>query len=743
MDNKQWKMEYGDWNVYQSFYGSAECVEADAVYEEDLFRVLLCLNYSAEGGYGLRISQEDGRQLALIFKNTIRYVGMAYAYLDDFGIQLRPGQQFHVALCKNGNVLSVELNGKELIRHEDAQIRPEHTVGKCGYVVYPIRRGTTRVENFAVTGEAAAMPEVTEVPKPAPYTYVMELPVQEGALPACWMRHQDIESFGMKNGKLTSPNTEYVESLLYQFDNEPKLTVRFAAEELASDGEFGFLLRKAPQTAFVKVAYSVQKGHWYVQDVPALYDCYIQTFEGTPWTPEPGREYTARLEAVGDWLTMHIDGENVLSASGLRQTNHGKTGLFSQNAVWNVCSFEAEFASGVAPADGAVSSCVDEQLFQASMELEVLADGTLVGITKEARYKSTDRGISFQKASEEYAGLDVKKYYQTILRIHDGSYLQVLAHTGGQVQRSTDLKNWKTIGMLGDAWETEQIAQEEYIFHVGTMTEIPNPAGGWRLFMPMAVQTSDNQMPVYCGKTHDTLCYFSDDGGRTWEKSEFVEAAFGGNGGYRVDWAENKVLDCDDGTLRLYCSRNCSRFLTALISRDFGRTWSEVTPIRQIQCSKASFGMARDPYNPKVWYVACVNDVPLCRGHLQCRTRLSLYRTHNGRDWEFLTDVERFGLRFLDEPDMENRPLYQILDPTVNVDEKYVYVTWGASLYGARGSILIHSVANPAGSGRVSHNEQRAHVARFEKAALKAQPWSSATVADLSLLTADISGEMW
>ena len=41
------------------------------------------------------------------------------------------------------------------------------------------------------------------------------------------------------------------------------------------------------------------------------------------------------------------------------------------------------------------------------------------------------------------AGLDVKKYYQTILRIHDGSYLQVLAHTGGQVQRSTDLKNWK------------------------------------------------------------------------------------------------------------------------------------------------------------------------------------------------------------------------------------------------------------------------------------------------------------
>ena len=743
MEDKQWRLEYGDWNIYQSFYGDATCVQTDAVYEEDLFRVLLCLNYSAEGGYGLRICKEEGKQIALLFKNTVRYTTLAYAYLGDYGIRLRPGQPFHVALRKNGNVLSVEIDDKELLRYEDNQVRPEHTVGKCGYVVYPIRRSTTRVENFSVTGEAVTMPEMTEAPKPIPYHYVMSMPEQEGALPACWMRHYGVDSFGMKNGRLTSLDSVYAESLLYQFDNEPEFTVQFSAQTLRVDSEFGFLIRKAPQTAFVKVAYSAKQGNWYVQDVPALYDCYIQTFEGTPWKPEPGRQYTAQLKAHGDGLHLYIDGEHVLSAAGLRQTNYGKTGLFSQNAVWAIHGFEAVFASGVAPADGAVSSCVDDQLFQASMELEVLPDSTLVGITKEARYKSTDGGIHFRKVSEEYAGMDVKKYYQTILRVHDGSYLQVLAYKGGQVQRSTDLKDWQTIGMLGDAWETEQIEQEEFIFHVGSMTEIPNPAGGWRLFMPISIQTSDTQLPVYRGGAHDAFCYYSDDGGKTWHRSAAVEAAFGNNGGYRVDWGESKVIDCDDGTLRLYCSRNCSRFLTALISRDFGLTWQEVTPVRQIQCAKSSYGTVKDPQDPKVWYMACVNDVPLCRGHLQCRTRLSLYRTHNGRDWEFLTDVERFGLRFLDEPDMENRPLYQIVDPAVNVDEKYVYVTWGASLYGARGSILVHSVANPAGSGRVSHNEQRVHFARFEKAALTAQPWSAATVADPLLLTADISGEMW
>ena len=92
---------------------------------------------------------------------------------------------------------------------------------------------------------------------------------------------------------------------------------------------------------------------------------------------------------------------------------------------------------------------------------------------------------------------------------------------------------------------------------------------------------------------------------------------------------------------------------------------------------------------------------------------------------------------------MEKRPLYQIVDPAITVDEKYIYVTWGASLWGARGAVMVDSVANPAGSGRLSHNEQRTHLARFEKQKLVPQPWSAATVADMSLLDADLSGEMW
>lgn len=740
-ESSLWKIQCGDWHLYQGFYGKANLVEANFSFQEETFRAFLALDYSVYGGYAVRISREKGRDMAILFTNAIRYVTIAYAYLDEFDIELKAGVIFHAALCRKGNEFAVMVEGKEVIRHTDLNARPDHSIGKCGYVVYPLRGNTTKIESFCLDGEAANEPvEIKQIPMPC--HYVMEIPTADGQIPPCWEKEHESEGFFTKNGVFASRKAHWAQSFLYQFDHDPCLTVHFAVDDLDEEGQFGFFLRRAPQTAFVKVAYSASKKCWYIDDTPAVYDCYNQIFEGIPWMPETGREYLAQLSAKGDHISLTIDGSVVLDVANVRQTASGKTGVFSQNAAWHICSFEAELASGIMPMEGAFSYCIDDGPFLASVELEHLPNGKLIGISKPKRYASDDGGLTFYDASEEYAGMDAKNYYQTILRIHDGTYLQVLAHSGGEIQSSDDLKNWKTIGYLGDEKDRACFANENYIFHTNSMTEIEKPDGGRRLFMPIGVRTCDNDMPVYSGVSHDTFCFYSDDGGHTWNKSNWVSDIFGRNGGYIIDWCESKVIHCDDGTLRMYCSRNSSRFFTAIESKDLGKSWERVVPIRQIQCSKASFGIDKDPQNPNTWYAACVNDTPLARGNTQNRTQLSLYRTHNGKDWEFLTDVQRFGVRFADEPDMENRPIFQIVDPCVHVDDKYVYVTWGNSISCSRGAASGNQVANPAGS-KVANNEQRPHFARFEKDKLIPHPWSAATIANPGLLEADLSDEMW
>lgn len=105
-------------------------------------------------------------------------------------------------------------------------------------------------------------------------------------------------------------------------------------------------------------------------------------------------------------------------------------------------------------------------------------------------------------------------------------------------------------------------------------------------------------------------------------------------------------------------------------SFDFGESWHNVGIIPQMQCARSSFGIAEDPQPKGTWYVAWVNDSPRIRGQIFSRTRLSLALTRDGKNWEFLTDVERFGECYPDGAVVGANPLYQIVDPSVSADEK-------------------------------------------------------------------------
>ena len=125
--------------------------------------------------------------------------------------------------------------------------------------------------------------------------------------------------------------------------------------------------------------------------------------------------------------------------------------------------------------------------------------------------------------------------------------------------------------------------------------------------------------------------------------------------------------------------------------------------------------------------MAWVNDSALYRNSSHGRTRMSLARSYDGKNWHFLGDAEHTSLRYADNRDYLYLPLFQILDPSVTVTEDYVYVTYGLSAFQDQGLTV--------GQLTHVHHEQRPALTRFEKKKLKDIPWDATNVSDMSLIT--------
>ena len=153
-----------------------------------------------------------------------------------------------------------------------------------------------------------------------------------------------------------------------------------------------------------------------------------------------------------------------------------------------------------------------------------------------------------------------------------------------------------------------------------------------------------------------------------------------------------------------------------------------------MQCAKSSFSVMQDPYEKGTYYMAFVNDRSWSRGNVSPRTRFTLARSYDGKNWEFLCDLERFATRIADDYPGIYVPLFQVVDPVVTVFRDYIIVDSGIS---ARQSI---EECKP-GSTKAVHHEQRTGIIRIEKSKLVAKPWNEYSISDMSLLEDD--GEVW
>lgn len=741
MIQNKWIRGFEGWHIEPEFYGDAILAEATLIPQKKDFYLGIGVNIEFEGNYQLRITdktyENTGCYTLFLVKRTTAMMTLTQCSFRPEEYEVAMNRPISLRLEYEAGCLKGYLNQQLLLTYDDSQSGERFETGYCGVWIHPERAAI--IEDFHSEGKAKEKPEKKQREVTEQF-YEMNLcdATKEGKLPY-WSTDPKWSEWIVKEDCYQNPK-DCLSSMthLHVFESDPSVNMQMQFSDLGEDASCGVLLRHAPLTAYVKVGYDHQKKCWFIEDVPALYDCKIQRFESKTIAIDSSQVYQLKIRLCKKEATLVVDGNVMIYATGLRQVGFGRVGFFTKNMTMQVQAFRVELPYATEMLDGVVKTFVDENHYAASTEIEVAPDGNLIGITKALLqepdapyhtgiYHSTDEGLTFQRiqAGEDYSALDTKAKYQSVAKLKSGKYLQVRLVDDLSVQESTDLIHWEDVGKI---CVSEKYGDCNKIFHTSSLVEYEDSKGRTRIFMPIAM-SKQVIMPGSNLRTrmHDTVVYYSDDGGKTWRASQNSTVQVFEEVGHpeMLTYAECKVVRCKDGSLRLYNTRNDSRFVCYSESFDFGETWSGLYTIKEMQCAKSSSAFCEDLTEPGTFYAAWVNDEPIARGNMNGRTRISLARSRDGKTWSYLGDGEYMSLRFADEMQHLYIPLFQILDPSITVTEKYVYLTYGISMQSAKEAM--------PGDLKMVHHIQRPALVRFEKAKLQEQPWSDRNICNMEL----------
>ncbi len=506
-----------------------------------------------------------------------------------------------------------------------------------------------------------------------------------------WLVYSDSNSkvYGTKN---TNGETA---TWLHVFDNNPDFTLDFKVNNASTDGKIGFITRMAPETAFVKIGYDFEASKWYITSQESDVEGSTTTWADATSELTLNAWHTLNIIENGANVTVKVDDVTVISSSNIERTSYGRVGMFTENASMFIDNFACNFSSGDIPQDGILEYSILPNTLATYLEIESIDDNNLVAVNGKAKLLSDDAGATWKNVTytSDYKKLYNKGTYVSLLKLHDGTYMQI--QTGSEnlmSQTSSDLKTWTNGTNICS--KTEQVDSSNRrlaIIHVNTLTEVKLSGDNYRVFCPVAFRVYDHSGEL---TTHITKIYYTDDKGTTWNVSSTTSSDIYSND----DWSECKVIKCSDGTLRMYTTRNRTGYVSYTESTDNGLTWSGYNNITSLPCAVTSFAIAEDNgtyymlWNPGIMD----KDIYTCP-----RSRLCLLTSTDGKNWNFAMNCEYMDPTYTVTGD--SAPLYQILDPSITITDDYIYITFGRSI----------------SEDEFSHNAQRVFYIRVDKDAIQ------------------------
>ena len=717
------------WRTIDDFKGEIHTVSADMMATSVYTATGLSLNVGETGYYYARVmfsvnkSGKNAEPTLRLYRKASDTIQLARVNLNQAGIYLSPGKWFHMSITCNDGILCVYLNGTKLIEYDDSNSVEQFLCGSAGVYSYA---GNSRFDNFVVSGTPVVE---TESPmKPTTTIYTNDFEQEEvGKSSDDWMHSNtalawkvaDNHSYGVEA-------REYTDATLHVHEKNPNLSLDFRYQELANaDACFGFEIRKSLESAYVRIGYDNATGKWYLRESVCDADCDVFEYE-CAGTLSENSWHRAEIMAEGAHVFFAVDGQTIFDLTAISQTGYGKISVYAEGAEFYIDNVSCEFPSGATVQSGVLEYYLnDYDDYAASFEIESLDGGNMIGVGYNVIALSDDYGATFTKVTDEkYADLDAGGAYSSMIQLHDGNYLFIKQNDFKVLRSDGDMTKWKHIGnVIPESDMKDDKGRRSAIIHVNSLTEVQLDDGTWRIFLPVGRAMYDSNVSSDVSD-HYTMIYYSDDGGQTWVSSvnDTREVALLPEGQTNADWCEAKILKCSDGTLRMYCSRNEYGSMLYSVSEDGGQTWGRMYPVPELQCAKSSFSIIEDGSGSGVYYMVWVNDNPNIVGGIVARSRLSLARSTDGKNWEFLCDIERNNPYVWSNDLTVTSPIFQIVDPSIEVTEDYVYVSYGTS-----------DRTLPHDNG--FHNAQQIKVVRLDKSKLQARQWDAYTLSDTTYIS--------
>ncbi len=504
------------------------------------------------------------------------------------------------------------------------------------------------------------------------------------------------DSWKYENGKYTAKADGKSLSYVHVWEADVNASAVMSYKDAGKFGKFGLLLRYTDNGAYAKAGYDFEKGVWFIDYREGL-DHFITRAVSAKADIKPSTDYKLNFVLDGNDATLLVDGKVVLTAV-INHVTPGQIGVFAEDVTAYADDYTALLLSGQGTVlKNTVHIKLPDEVYREGGTVVVLTDGTWVYQHHSAvSFISKDNGQTWQKTDSAYFPVFG---YQQILRLNNGKLMQIgRANIDGvsHVVSFTSDDDGKTWVQGGALVETKH---NVYKLNANNMNDKLTQSGTTdRIFYSINyegdVTINGDALKVFCEY------YYSDDNGATWHKAEDASYDLEGNKGVEK-FGENKILQCADGTLRMYCSWNASGKILYSESADNGVTWGPLQSLDNFVSSHASMQFQRDPYGPTptTYYMVWINaETPASETRIPNRSRLSLAYTEDGKNWVYLGDIWRWETGYRDQHDSTG--INHIVDPFIVITEDYIIT--GTGIGERRGETS-------------SHHEQRQNIWTIKK----------------------------
>ena len=496
------------------------------------------------------------------------------------------------------------------------------------------------------------------------------------------------DDWKIANGVITTAAKEHTLTYVHVYEMNASLNARLKYTGAGENGGFALMQRYTAANAYVKAGYDVATQSWYIESREGL-DFYPQTRseKRVPLTADTWHDVSFTVN--GSEATLYVDGELVLTAYLITHMTPGRLAICAEDIKLEADEVEITLLSG----EGTVLRNVEHTLlpdeeYREGGSVFEMNDGTLIyQYASSVAFKSIDSGKTWSRTEVWTDAMG----YPNILRLNNGDWMKIGTDGSNIVclTSSDDGKTWKKVGTVClskyQGKSGSAVNMNDKIMQSGTSD---------RIFYSQSYESPteiNGYIRVFCE------FYFSDDLGKTWKKSNMD--SFDIEGMENIGWfGECKILECADGALRMYNSWNNFGCVVYSESTDNGVTWGPITKIPELKCPRSSMQFVRDPYgeNATTYYMIWVNGDAEYSGSHNARSRLSLAKSTDGKNWTFLGDIWRWESTYRYNSD--GLVLNHLVDPFIKVTEDHILIGSGASEH----------AAIPGDNG--THGAQRQHI---------------------------------